>query len=123
MKTPSEKRRGAACTDDAGANDGDAANGHVCDMSLRRRRCQSGYPARVEEIAFTGSIEPRRVDRARKVGHEHAIVWNVQRDGNSLHETGHYDLRLGRRLVVVQARLTVLPREGRRGPSSRETGS
>jgi hypothetical protein len=92
MKTPGEKRRGAGCTDDAGANDGDAANGHVCDMSLRRRRCQSGYPARVEEIAFTGSIEPRGVDRARKVGHEHAIVWNVERDGNFLHETGHYDL-------------------------------
>jgi hypothetical protein len=41
--------------------------GMVCDMSLRQRRCQSGYPARVEEIAFTGSIEPRGLDRGRKV--------------------------------------------------------
>src|SRR5882757_11586625 len=31
-----------------------------------------------QEISFTGSIEPREIDRAGKIGHEHAIVWNVE---------------------------------------------
>src|SRR5438552_13592069 len=49
----------------------------------------------VEEISFTGSIEPCGVNRAGEIGHEHAVVWNVERDTDPLHEMGHHDLRLG----------------------------
>src|ERR1700720_878475 len=50
----------------------------------------------VEEISFTGPIEPRGVNRAGEIGHEHAVVWNVERDTDPLHEMGHHDLWLVR---------------------------
>src|ERR1700754_3018288 len=36
----------------------------------------------VEEVALAGSVEPCGVDRAGKVGHEHAIVRDVERDAD-----------------------------------------
>src|SRR6266436_5590530 len=72
--------------------------GLFCDMSLLLRDfgvCDAGEIALCEEeISFTGSIEPCGVDRSRKVGHEHAVVWNVERDTDPLHEMGHHDLWL-----------------------------
>src|SRR5712664_3408931 len=53
----------------------------------------------VEEISFTGSIESGGVNRAGEIGHKHAVVWNVERDTDPLHEMGHDDLRLGRFVV------------------------
>src|SRR5246127_2158190 len=50
---------------------------------------------RVEEISFTGSIEPRGVNRAGEIGHEHAVVRNIERDTDALHEMSDHDLRLG----------------------------
>src|SRR3954454_20294875 len=52
-----------------------------------------------EEVAFAGSVEPRGVDRAGKIGHEHAIVGDVERDTDPLHEMCHHDLRFGRLVV------------------------
>jgi hypothetical protein len=53
----------------------------------------------VEEISIAESIEPCGVDRAGEIGHEHAVVWNVERDTDPLHEMGHHDLWLDRLLV------------------------
>src|SRR6266567_2879695 len=53
----------------------------------------------VEEISFTGSIEPCGVNRTGEIGHEQAIVWNVERDTDPLHEVGHHDLWLDRLVV------------------------
>src|SRR5258708_31949680 len=52
-----------------------------------------------QEISFTGSIEPREIDRTGEISHEHAVVWNVERDADPLHEMGHHDLWLGRLVV------------------------
>src|ERR1700726_4574704 len=77
--------------------------GLFCDMSLLLRDfgvCDAGEIALcVEEISFTGPIEPCGVDRAGEIGHEHAVVWNVERDTDPLHEVGHHDLGLGRLFV------------------------
>src|SRR6266850_2138087 len=77
--------------------------GLFCDMSLLLRNfgiCDAGEIALCEEeISFTGSVEPCGVDRAGEIGHEHAVVWNVERDTDPLHEMGHHDLRLGRLVV------------------------
>src|SRR5216684_5839072 len=73
--------------------------GLFCDMSLLLRDFGVGDAGEValcvEEISFTGSIEPCGVDRTREIGHEHAVVWNVEGDTDPLHEMGHHDLRLG----------------------------
>src|ERR1700739_58176 len=73
--------------------------GLFCDISLLLRDfgvCDAGEVALcVEEIAFTGSIEPCGINRAGEIGHDHAVVWNVEGDADSLHEMGHHDLRLG----------------------------
>src|ERR1700693_32541 len=53
----------------------------------------------VEEISFTGSIEPCGVNRAGEIGHKHAVVWNVECDTDPLHEMGHHDLWLVRLVV------------------------
>src|ERR1700756_4098984 len=64
--------------------------GLFCDISLLLRDfgvCDAGEVALcVEEIAFTGSIEPCGINRAGEIGHEHAVVWNVEGDADSLHE-------------------------------------
>src|SRR5712664_3762572 len=64
--------------------------GLFCDMSLLLRDfgvCDAGEVALgVEEIPFTGSIESCGVNRAGEIGHEHAIVLNVERDTDPLHE-------------------------------------
>src|ERR1700727_2654945 len=77
--------------------------GLFCDISLLLRnfgvRDAGQVALRVEEIAFTGSIEPRGIDRACKISHEHPIVRNIERDADPLHEVRHHDLRL-RRLMV-----------------------
>ena len=52
-----------------------------------------------EEVPFTGSIEPCGINLAGEIGHEHPIVWNVERDTDSLHEVGDDDLRLSRLVV------------------------
>src|SRR6202051_737178 len=53
--------------------------GLFCDMSLLLRDFGVGDAGEValcvEEIPFTGSIEPCGVPRAGEIGHEHAIVW------------------------------------------------
>src|SRR6201995_1686560 len=62
--------------------------------------CDAGEVALcVEEISFTRSIEPCGVNRAGEIGHEHAIVWNIESDTNAFHKVGHHDLRLGRLVV------------------------
>src|SRR5258706_8075858 len=48
----------------------------------------------VEEVALVLSIEIGGIDRTGEIGDEHAIVWNVERDTDPLHEMGHHDLRL-----------------------------
>src|SRR5258706_8914008 len=77
--------------------------GLFCDMSLLLRDFGVGDAGKValcvEEISFTGSIEPCGVNRAGEIGHEHASVWNVERDTDPFHEVGHHDLWLGRLVV------------------------
>src|SRR5258708_21508952 len=77
--------------------------GLFCDISLLLRDygvCDAGEVALCkEEISFTGSVEPCGVDRACEIGHEHAVVWNVERDTDPLHEMGHHDLWLYRLVV------------------------
>src|SRR5882724_9237579 len=77
--------------------------GLFCDISLLLRdfgvRDAGEIALCVEEIPFTGSIEPCGVDRAGEIGHEHAVVWNVERDTDPLHKMGHHDLRLARLVV------------------------
>src|SRR5258706_7375820 len=77
--------------------------GLFCDMSLLLRDFGVGDAGEValcvEEISFTGSIEPCGVNRAGEIGHEHAVVWNVERDTDPLHEMGHHNLWLYRLVV------------------------
>src|SRR5260221_1742905 len=77
--------------------------GLFCDISLLLRDLGVGDAGEVtlcvEEISFTGSVEPCGVDRAGKIGHEHAVVWNVERDTDPLHDMGHHDLWLYRLVV------------------------
>src|SRR5258706_5144827 len=77
--------------------------GLFCDMSLLLRDFGVGDAGEValcvEEISFTGSIEPCGVNRTGEIGHEHAIVWHVERDTDPLHEVGHHDLWLDRLVV------------------------
>src|SRR5258705_1103054 len=77
--------------------------GLFCDISLLLRDFGVGDAGEialcVEEILFTGSIESCGVNRAGEVSDEHAIVWNVERDTDPLHEVGHHDLRLDRLVI------------------------
>src|SRR5258706_5432747 len=77
--------------------------GLFCDMSLLLRDFGVGDAGEValcvEEISFTGSIEPCGVNRTGEISHEHAVVWNVERDTDPLHEVGHHDLWLDRLVV------------------------
>src|ERR1700733_15971680 len=52
-----------------------------------------------QEIPLARSIEPCGVNRAGEIGHEHAVVWNIERDPDPFHEMAHDDLGL-RGLVV-----------------------
>src|SRR6202011_2883814 len=50
----------------------------------------------VENVAFSRSVEPRGIDRAGKIGDEHSIVRDVERNADPFHQMGHHDLgRLG----------------------------
>src|SRR5450432_1616323 len=68
------------------------------DMSLVLRNFGVGDAGEIalcfEDISFAGSIEPRGVDRAGEIGHEHAVVWDVERNTDALHQMGHHDLGL-----------------------------
>src|SRR6202051_1443601 len=48
-----------------------------------------------QEVAFARPVEPRGVERAGEVGHEHAVARNVERDSDPFHQMGHHDFRFG----------------------------
>ena len=62
----------------------------------------------IEEISFTGSIEPRGVNRAGEISHEHAVAGDVERDSDPFHQMGEHDFRFGR-LVVDRGAIHRIP--------------
>src|SRR6202795_2055162 len=67
----------------------------------------------VEEVALVLSIESGGIDRTGEIGHEHAVVWNVERDTDPFHQVGHDDLRLGPLVVDRGPAYCVSARRGR----------
>jgi len=48
---------------------------------------------RVEKVALSQPVEPGGIDRPGKIGHEHPIAGNIQRDADPFHQMRQHDLR------------------------------
>src|SRR4051812_29246530 len=46
-----------------------------------------------EKVAFSRSVEPGGIDRAGKIGHEHPIARDIQRNADPFHQMRQHDLR------------------------------
>src|ERR1700727_55777 len=77
--------------------------GLFCDISLLLRdfgvRDAGEVALAVEEVALTGPIEPRGVDRAGEIGHEHAVARYIERNSDPFHQMVHHDLWLSRFVI------------------------